>query len=125
LMGTMGALGLVLAMVGLYSVVAYAVSRRTAEIGVRVALGASRWSVIRLVLSDTAALAGIGIVSGTLLAMLATLPLSAFLVSGLNPHNPLALGGTALLLAAVSVLATWMPAMRAVRINPVKALRAE
>jgi len=125
LMGTMGALGLVLAMVGLYSVVAYAVSRRTSEIGVRVALGASRLSVIRLVLSDTAALAGIGIAAGALLALLATLPLSAFLVAGLNPHDPAAFAGTGVVLAIVSVVATIGPALRALRVNPVKALRAE
>jgi predicted permease len=125
LMGTMGVLGLVLAMVGLYSVVAYAVSRRTPEIGVRVALGASRASVIKLVLADTAALAGVGIAAGTLLALVATLPLSAFLVAGLNPHNPAAFVGTAALLAAISVAATLSPARRALKVNPVNALRAE
>jgi predicted permease len=125
LMSTLGIVGLTLAMVGLYSVVAYAVSRRTSEVGVRVALGATRASVIRLVLSDTAALAGLGIAAGTLLALLVTTPLSAFLVAGLDPHDPGVFAGTAMLLAIVSLGATWMPAVRALRVNPVHALRAD
>ena len=123
LFGAMGVLGAVLAMIGLYGVVSFGVARRTAEIGIRMALGASRGAVVRMVLKESAVLVGTGLAAGLGLAVLLTPLLAAFVVADLRPGDPLHLVGTALLIAAVSVAASWSPTRRAMHIQPAAALR--
>ena|SRR5215207_1250970 len=119
-----GSLALVLAAAGLYGVIAYAVAQRTREIAVRVALGARREHVVRLVVGRGLRLALIGIGTGFAVALLLTRPLAAMLY-GVAPYDPITMGAVALLLGVVSVLASALPAWRAARIDPMRALRAE
>jgi predicted permease len=119
-----GLMGLLLAIIGLYGVVAYAVSRRTREIGVRMAIGARPFDVLRMVLGQGMAFTVIGITLGLGLTIAAAGYLKDFAV-GANPTDPATLLIVPLILAAVMMLACWMPARRASRVDPTSALRQE
>jgi predicted permease len=125
LLGAMGALGLVLATVGLYGVLAYAVSRRAREIGVRIALGASTAEVLRIVVGQAMELVGTGVAMGLALALLATRPLTGFLSAGISVIDPTTLVLVAGMLGLTGLAAAFVPAMRAIRVDPMQALRGE
>ncbi len=124
LAGAFGLLALALAVVGLAGVVAYTVGLRTREFGIRLALGATPGAVVAEVLKDGAALAGIGIAAGVVLA-LAFARLVRGLLYGVGPADPATFVVIAVALGAAAALASWLPARRAARIDPVEALRSE
>jgi predicted lysophospholipase L1 biosynthesis ABC-type transport system permease subunit len=119
-----GALAIVLAAVGLYGTLAYAVNRRTREIGVRLALGAQRRSIMLLVIGESLAIVGGAIVAGIPLSVGAGYLLRAFLF-GVDAHDTPALIGSSAVLAVVCVLAALAPAHRASRVDPIRALKYE
>jgi putative ABC transport system permease protein len=122
--GTIGVVGLTLASVGVYGVMSYAVSQRTQEIGVRIALGAGRADVLRLVVGQGLTLAGIGIAAGLVLGPLAT-SFARTQLYGISPFDPLSFATVALVLLTVAFVASYMPARRAMAVDPVVALRGE
>jgi len=124
LMGLFAGLALLLATAGIYGVVSYAVSRRTHEIGIRMALGAERWDVLGMVLRRTLVLAGVGVVFGTAGALAVTRVLAKFLFD-VKPTDPATFAAVAALLGCVAVLAGLIPARRASGVDPVEALRYE
>jgi len=119
-----GGLALLLAAVGVYGVMAYAVSQRTRELGIRLALGARPGAVRALVLGEGMLLAGVGIGLG-LVGALGLGRLLVGLLYGVRPTDPRVLAAAGLLLAGASVVACLVPAVRATRVNPVDALRSE
>jgi predicted permease len=122
LFGVFGFLGLALAVVGIYGVMSNSVSRRTNEIGVRMAMGATEGDVYRLVLLEGSRLLMIGVVAGTMAAAGAS-RLLARMVWRAQVFDPLTIGSVALLLVAVGIAACWLPARRAGRVDPMSALR--
>lgn len=125
MLGAMGMLGLILAATGLYGVLLYSVSRRTREIGLRVALGATPANVLLLVGRHSLVLVGSGTLGGLVLAFFAMQPLAIFLVPGLSALDPAAVLAVIGVLGAVAVVASLAPAVRALRIDPMAALRYE
>ncbi|HWH51156.1 MAG TPA: ABC transporter permease [Gemmatimonadaceae bacterium] len=119
-----GGLAFVIAMVGIAGVLAFSVSSRTNEIGIRMSLGADAGRVRRMVLGEGGLLLGVGLVVGLTVALFAARLLRAMLF-GVTPHDPFTLGGVAFVLAAVGLAACWLPAARAARVEPAVALRAE
>jgi len=124
LFGIFGILGMVLASIGIYGVMAYMVSQRTNEIGIRVALGARPFDVLRLVVGQGMRLALTGIAIGIVAALAVTRGMNSLLFS-VRPYDPLTFLAVSSILAAVALLAGWLPARRAARIDPVLALRQE
>ncbi len=124
LLGIFAGIALVLSAAGLYGVISYLVAQRTREIGVRIALGAQTRDVIGLVMGQGARLTAVGIALG-LLGALAFTRVLASLLYGVSARDPLTFAGIAALLAAVALLATWLPARRAARVDPMSAIRNE
>jgi predicted permease len=124
LSGFFGALAALLAVIGIYGVISYIIAMRRNEIGIRMALGASRQDVIGIVLRQTLLLLTLGVVLGSLLAVVATGGARSLLY-GLGPTDPLSLVGAAVFLAVVALAASFWPAYRATRHDPMKALRYE
>jgi putative ABC transport system permease protein len=124
LVGGFSILALFLAALGLYGVLAYSVTRRTREIGIRIALGSPRGDIFRLVLRQGMKMVGIGIVLGLMLAV-GCGPLFRHFIYGVAPHDPFTLAGATAVLAGIALLACWIPARRAVGVDPMVALRHE
>ncbi|HZX95916.1 MAG TPA: ABC transporter permease [Myxococcales bacterium] len=124
LLGMFAALALLLASVGIYGVMSYSVAQRTREIGIRMALGAERGAVLRLVVSEGARLALAGIAIGVVGALALTRVMGSMLY-GVSAADPATYAALAAALALVAVAASWLPAQRAVRVDPAVALRAE
>jgi predicted permease len=124
LIGTFGVLGMILAAVGLYGVIAYSVARRSHEIGLRMALGAETKEVLKMVIKQGMVIAAIGVALGLLGGAAVSRVLSVALY-GVNPIDPWSFGAAAILLLSVALLANYIPAKRATRIDPIIALRYE
>jgi predicted permease len=124
LVGAFAVLALLLASVGLYGVLSYTIAQRTAEIGLRMALGAQTGNVVSGVLRSALRLASIGVALGVAGAFVVTRFLSSFLF-GVSPMDPATLAGVAFVLAAVTIAASVLPALRAARVNPMAALRTD
>ena len=119
-----GALALLLAMIGLYGVLNYLVTNRQAEFGIRMALGADRASILRLVMRDVAIIVAGGVAGGLAVA-LASVKLLQGMLFGLEPRDPVTMVTAVCLLSAMAVLAGYLPARRATRVDPMIALRSE
>jgi predicted permease len=123
--GSLGALALVLALIGIYGTMAFAVSRRTAEIGVRMALGASTGQVLKAILGASLGTVCIGLAIGIVLAVAAAHPLAFFLAEGITPLDPVTFGSVILICLLAGGIAAIIPARRALSIDPISALRVD
>jgi putative ABC transport system permease protein len=124
LLSIFAGLALVLASIGIYGVIAYSVAQRTHEIGVRMALGADKGDVLRLVLRQSVQIAALGLVAGTGSALLATRALSGLLF-GVKADDPVIFLGVAVSLLLVTLAASYVPARKATHVDPLMALRYE
>jgi macrolide transport system ATP-binding/permease protein len=122
LLGAAGLLGIALAAIGLFGIIAQTVAQRTREIGIRMALGAQRRDVLRMIVLRGLWLSGTGTAIGLVLAALSSRFAAAF-IFGISPHDPLTFVLVPILLAGIALAASWLPARRAARINPTDALR--
>ena len=120
----LGVFGLLLTLVGIFSMTAYAVARRTREIGVRVAFGARPAQVVNAIILDAVWPVAFGLVAGLAGTYYATRIITSFLFQT-QPHDPPTLAAVVIVLAAAAGLAAWLPARRAVAVDPVAALRAD
>jgi predicted permease len=124
LFSVFGTLALGLAVIGLYGVKAYSVARRTREIGIRMALGAQAGAVLRMIMREGSIMLFSGVIIGLLLAM-ATAKILSGILYGVHALDPIAFTVAALVMTTAALIATWLPARRATRVNPVQALRSE
>jgi putative ABC transport system permease protein len=123
-LGSFGFFAMLLAATGLFAMMAFAVSRRTREIGIRMAIGAKPQQVLSAVLKRTVILCTTGLVAGTGIT-LASAQLLSFVLYGISPRDPLTYVTALLLTLAVAFAAVWQPALRAIRINPATTLREQ
>ena len=125
LFGASAALAIMLAAIGLYAVIAFGVRQRELEFGIRRTLGAKASNLLRMVLTRGVSLAAAGVLGGTLAALWAGRFVEPLLFDGRSPRDPLAFGVAALVLLVVAVMASYLPARRASRADPRRALEAE
>ena len=123
-LGVMGMMGAMLSVTGIFGMAAYSVSKRLRELGIRVALGAQRTQVLQAVLGRTVKLLAVGSAIGLLLGILAS-RLLAYIVYQATPRDPLVLSGVVLAMALLGLVATWIPAQRALSVDPMMLLREE
>jgi len=124
LLGIFAAVSVLLAAIGIYGVMAYFVTQRTHEIGIRMALGASRRDVLSMVLGQGVRLAAAGVAAGVIGALLVTRAIAALLFM-VGPRDPWTIASLSATLSAVALLACYIPARRATRVDPIRALRYE
>ncbi len=124
LIASFALLGVALAAVGLYGLVSYSVSLRTHEIGMRISLGALPAQIVRMVIGQGLTLISVGVVAGVAISLMVTRVLRGFLF-GVSPTDPATLGAITVVLVTVALVACWLPARRATRVDPLVALRHE
>jgi ABC-type antimicrobial peptide transport system permease subunit len=122
LLAAFAMLALVLTVVGVYGVISYSVSQRAQEFGIRIAVGARPWHVLSLILSQSLRTTALGVLAGIVASLALTRAMRSLLFH-ISPHDPLTLALVTLLLVFLSALASWLPARRATKVDPMEALR--